>query len=65
MHHRRPALLALVLTVAALALPASAHAAVSLQKVGDFSSPIFLTAATGDPSRLYVVERGGTVQVVR
>ncbi len=64
MHHRRPALLALLLTVAALALPAGAHAAVSLQKVGDFDSPTFLTAAPGDPSRLYVVEKGGTVQVV-
>jgi hypothetical protein len=68
MHHRRPTLLALLLTVAALALPASAHAAVSLQKVGDFNSPVFLTAAPGDPSRLYVVEQGSgtsaTVQVV-
>ncbi len=64
MHHRRPTLLALLLTVAALALPASAYAAVSLQKVGDFNSPVFLTAAPGDASRLYVVEKGGTVQVV-
>jgi Glucose / Sorbosone dehydrogenase len=65
MHHRRPTLLALLLTVAALALPAGAHAAVSLHKVGDFNSPIFLAAAPGDASRLYVVERAGTVQVVR
>jgi glucose/arabinose dehydrogenase len=67
MHHRRVALLTLLLAVAALvlALPAGAQAAVTLQKVGDFDAPIFITAAPGDPSRLYVVERGGTVQVVR
>jgi hypothetical protein len=64
MHHRRLALLTLLVAVAALGLPAGAHAAVSLQKVGDFDTPIFATAAPGDASRLYVVERGGTVQVV-
>jgi glucose/arabinose dehydrogenase len=37
--------------------------AVGLQPVGTFSSPIYITAPPGDP-RLFVVERGGTIQVV-
>jgi glucose/arabinose dehydrogenase len=61
MHHRR---LALLTTLLVLGFPAAAHAAVSLQKVGDFDTPIFATAVPSDASRLYVVERGGTVQVV-
>jgi hypothetical protein len=65
MHHRRAALVAILIAVAALALPAGAHAAVTLQKVGDFNSPIFLAAAPFDSHRLYVVERSGTVRVVR
>jgi hypothetical protein len=60
-HHRRIAFLTLLLALA-LAAPAQA---VTLQKVGDFASPIFMTAAPGDSQRLYVVERGGTVRVVR
>ncbi len=32
---------------------------VRLQKVGSFSSPIYVTAPPGDTSRLFVVERGG------
>jgi glucose/arabinose dehydrogenase len=64
MHDRRASLLTLLVAVAAFALPASAHAAVSLQKIGDFDTPIFVTAAPGDSSRLYVVERAGVVRVV-
>ena len=64
MHHRRAALVALLAAMAAFALPAGAHAAVSLQKIGDFSSPIYVTSAPGDYSHLYVVERSGTVRVV-
>src|SRR4051812_9348724 len=37
--------------------------AVSLQPVGSFDSPIFVTSPPGDP-RLFVVERGGTIQVL-
>jgi glucose/arabinose dehydrogenase len=45
-------------------LSAAARAdAVSLQPVGDFSSPIYVTAPPGDP-RLFVVERAGYIQVV-
>jgi glucose/arabinose dehydrogenase len=49
--------------LAALVLPANAPAAVSLQPVGNFASPIYLTAPQGDP-RLFVVERGGTIKVL-
>jgi hypothetical protein len=65
LHDRRLALLTLLAAVAALALPAGARAAVVAQKLGDFTAPIFLAAAPGDASRLYVVERAGTVRVLR
>jgi glucose/arabinose dehydrogenase len=48
---------------AALAAPGFASAAVSLQPVGTFASPIYVTAPPGDP-RLFVVERGGTIEVL-
>ncbi len=45
-------------------LSAAARAdAVSLQPVGNFNSPIYVTAPPGDP-RLFVVERAGYIQVV-
>src|SRR5262249_46836525 len=57
---RRAVLAASVLAL--LGLPGNA-AAVSLQPVGTFNSPIYMTSAPGDP-RLFVVERAGTIQVV-
>jgi glucose/arabinose dehydrogenase len=39
-------------------------AALALQTVGDFNEPIYVTAAPGD-GRLFVVERGGTIEVVK
>ncbi|HEX6586409.1 MAG TPA: PQQ-dependent sugar dehydrogenase [Solirubrobacterales bacterium] len=45
-----------------LAVPAHAGA-VGLQPVGTFNAPIFVTSTPGDP-RLFVVERGGTIQVL-
>lgn len=36
-------------------------AAATLQPVGDFSQPIFVTSSPGNPSDLYVVEREGRV----
>ena len=59
---RRLALL--VALAAGLALPSAAHAAPSLSKVGDFSSPIHVTGSPGDSHRLFVVERDGRVQLV-
>ena len=47
-----------------LLLPASAHA-LSLQPVGSFTSPIHVAAPPGDASRLFVVERGGAVRLVK
>ncbi len=54
-----PMLLALLLSA-----PAGAQA-LSLQPVGTFSAPIYATAPPGDASRLFVVERGGTIRVVK
>ncbi len=57
--------LALLIVIAVLAWAAPASAGVGLHKVGDFQNPIYVTGAPGDYSRLYVVERGGSVRVVR
>jgi glucose/arabinose dehydrogenase len=52
--------------VAALLTFASAsHAAVQLVQVGDFAAPTFVTAPPGDATRVFVVERGGTVRIVK
>src|SRR5262245_43548870 len=48
---------------AILILPARAGAAVTLQPVGSFNSPIFVTSPPGDPRRC-VVERAGRIQVM-
>jgi glucose/arabinose dehydrogenase len=59
---RRAPLLAVVVLAM---LPAAARAAtVTLAKVGDFSSPVYVTAPPGDLSRVFVVEQGGTIKVV-
>jgi glucose/arabinose dehydrogenase len=36
-----------------------------LKRIGTFSNPTFLTAPPGDRSRLFVVEQGGRVMIVR
>ena len=36
-----------------------------LQRIGNFSSPVYVTAPPGDRSRIFVVEQGGTVRIVR
>jgi glucose/arabinose dehydrogenase len=60
----RPSAASLVLALLLLAA-APAQAAPRLEKVGDFDQPVFAVGAPGDYSRLYVVERTGTVRVVR
>jgi glucose/arabinose dehydrogenase len=35
-----------------------------LQRIGDFSQPVYLAAAPGDPHRLFVVERAGRIIVL-
>lgn len=57
---------ALVLAIAVLVVvPGAAHAApVTLAKVGDFATPVYVTAPLGDTTRVFVVEKGGTIQVL-
>jgi glucose/arabinose dehydrogenase len=43
----------------------TADGAVRLQPVGSFDSPLYVTAPPGDAHRVFVVEQGGTVRVVR
>jgi glucose/arabinose dehydrogenase len=57
------AVLAAALAVAVL--PAAAQAQVRLVPVGTFASPMYVPAPPGDAHRVFVVERGGTVRVVR
>ncbi len=59
-----PALLAVL--ALALGATATAQAApLSLVTVGRFAEPTYVTATPSDPSRLYVVERAGTIRVVQ
>jgi glucose/arabinose dehydrogenase len=60
----RAALAACALALAA-APAAPADAAVRLVRVGTFASPTYVTAPPGDSQRVLVVERAGTVRVVR
>jgi glucose/arabinose dehydrogenase len=48
-----------------LVLPAGATAQVRLTAVGTFTAPTYLTAPAGDTHRIFVVERGGTIRIVR
>jgi glucose/arabinose dehydrogenase len=57
---------AALVVLALVAVPASAHAAtVTLAKVGDFSSPVYVAAPPGDASRVFVVQRGGAIALVK
>jgi glucose/arabinose dehydrogenase len=38
---------------------------VALTSLGMFASPLYVTSPPGDPSRLFVVERDGTVRVIK
>src|SRR3954471_5602111 len=38
---------------------------VRLQKIGSFAAPLYVTAPPGDRRRLFVVEQGGKIKVVR
>jgi glucose/arabinose dehydrogenase len=55
----------LALALLALAAPEGAAAAPILNPMGTFDVPMYVTSPPGDPSRLFVVERGGTIRVVR
>src|ERR1700750_262283 len=61
---RLPAVLVAALAVTALgAAPASA--ALHLTQIGDFTSPVYVTAPPGDPHRVFVVEQAGRIIEVR
>src|SRR5687768_308072 len=48
------------------ALPASvANGAVRATQIASFETPVYVTAPPEDPHRLFVVEKGGTLRVVR
>lgn len=51
------------LLIATLALAGAAHAQAATLVASGFSQPLFLTAPVGD-SRLFVVEKGGRIQVL-
>jgi glucose/arabinose dehydrogenase len=36
-----------------------------LKKIGEFSSPVYVTSPPGDKSRVFVVEQGGKIRIVR
>jgi glucose/arabinose dehydrogenase len=60
---RRAAVLA---TLALAALPGPARAAtVTLAKIGDFTAPVYVAAPPGDTSRVFVVQRGGAIALVK
>jgi hypothetical protein len=66
----RPVRSALALTLATAAClaalaPAIGQAVPRLRQVGSFASPVYVAAAPGDKHRLYVVERGGRVRLVK
>lgn len=44
---------------------AAAAASVKLVKVGTFTSPLYVTAPPGDRRRIFVVQQGGAIRVVR
>jgi glucose/arabinose dehydrogenase len=58
----RAALLAALLL---LALPAGAAAAPQLVPLGEFDAPVALAAPPRDAARLFVVEQGGVVRVIK
>src|SRR5436190_4125415 len=52
-------------TPASIPPPQARPAALRLVRVGRFGSPVYVTAPPGDSSRLFVVEQGGRIQVLR
>jgi hypothetical protein len=61
-----PRMLACALALPALAVWApAASAALHLTPIGDFSTPVYVTAPPGDPHRLFVVEQRGRIMEVR
>ncbi|MDX6650295.1 MAG: hypothetical protein QOJ97_2246 [Solirubrobacteraceae bacterium] len=59
-----PLLLA-VLAAGLLAAPAVAGTGLGLKRVGTFDQPVYVTAPRDDSRRLFVVQQGGLIRVVR
>ena len=55
----------LALALLALALPAGAAADPKLVQIGAFDTPVHVTGPPGDPSRIFVVQRGGQVRLIK
>jgi glucose/arabinose dehydrogenase len=64
---RTPAPSAAPAAPAATATPeaAAARPGLRLKRIGRFQSPVYVTSPPGDRSRLFVVEQGGKVKIVR
>ena len=45
--------------------PVAAKPGLRLKRIGSFSSPVYVTAPPGDRRRIFVVEQGGRVRIVR
>ena len=56
---------ALALALAGLALAAPAARAATLEPIGDFEEPVYVTSAPDEPESLYVVERRGMIELTR
>ena len=52
-------------TTSASSVQAAASGSVRLAAVGTFEAPVYVTAPPGDRRRIFVVEQGGTIRVVR
>jgi glucose/arabinose dehydrogenase len=53
-----------LVAAATLALAGPARAAPGLVKLGDFDSPVYVASPPGDPSRVFVVEQTGRIQLL-
>lgn len=51
--------------ILSLSLMATSAHALGVQQIGSFEEPTYVTSDPGNPERLFVVERGGTVVVVQ
>jgi Glucose / Sorbosone dehydrogenase len=57
--------LATAIAVLGCLCSAASAGAATLQPIGNFEAPIYVTSDPGNPERLFVVERGGQIEEVR
>ena len=66
MRRLRPLLSLILLATFLVAVPAAGAAPrVRLKKLGTFNQPLYITSPRGDVRRLFVVERGGAIRLVK